>query len=408
MKVLHIVSGNLEEGAARGALNLHLALMQNGIKSALLIDGIIGDKHLDFQKNQSRPRYIRAQLTRRINHLPTLFYRARQKQKFTNVIVGKKLSKDRRIGKYDVLHFHWVDSAAFDFKDLEEISQPIVWTLRDMWPFTGGCHYTYQCKGYLDNCGSCPQLSSNKALDLSLSNIKTKILVKKSIKYVAVSNWLKQRALESSVMKLQNIDVIYNGVDTEVFYPEEEKSIRERFQIQENKLIVLVGAIDLIDKYKGLEILIKALSMIEMDFVVLSFGKTPIESKLGGHIKVYDLGYLRDPHDLAKVYNTADLFVSASISEAFGKTVAESLACGTPVVCFSDTGSAEIVIDGKTGAIARNGDVKNLAECIASQLKSGKIQEKSQDCRSSILQKFDSADVANKYLEIYRDLTSQG
>ena len=273
-----------------------------------------------------------------------------------------------------------------------------------MWVFTGGCHYTYECKKYKEKCGSCPQLSSKKIVDISSSNITRKSSVEKEITYVAVSNWLKQRALESSVLKNQEIRVIHNGVDTDIFSPKKEESIRSKLRIEKDTLIVLVGALDLNDKYKGLDLLVQALSTTEVKFVVLSFGKSKIADKFDDQIQVFDMGYFSDPREMAKLYNSADLFVSASINEAFGKTVTESLACGTPVVCFSQTGSAEIVIDGKTGAIAKNASVESLAKSITGELLSGKTKEKIEACRTSILDSFQNSEMALKYVQIYREI----
>jgi glycosyltransferase involved in cell wall biosynthesis len=404
MKILHIVSGDLQEGAARGAVSLHFALTELGVTSALLVDGILGDHPSHFGSNRHKISRLRAKMIRRVNRIPTSFYGRNKEQAFTNNVIGRKLSKNKQINNFDILHFHWVDSAAFDYRDLEDISHPIVWTLRDMWVFTGGCHYTYECTKYIEKCGLCPQLSSEKVIDLSSSNIMRKSSVEKQITYVAVSNWLKQRALESSVLKDQEINVVHNGVDTDIFFPKKEESIRKKLRIEKDTPIVLVGALDLNDKYKGLDLLVQALSTIGVHFAVLSFGKSKIADKFDSQIQVFDMGYFSDPCEMAKLYNSADLFVSASINEAFGKTVTESLACGTPVVCFSQTGSAEIVIDGKTGAIAKNASVESLAKCITSQLLAGKTKEKIEACRTSILNHFQNSEMAHKYLQIYREI----
>jgi hypothetical protein len=64
---------------------------------------------------------------------------------------------------------------------LPKIRKPIVWTFRDMWPMTGGCHYTLSCNNYKKTCGNCPQLNSNEKHDLSYFSQKKKIKIVKKI-----------------------------------------------------------------------------------------------------------------------------------------------------------------------------------------------------------------------------------
>jgi glycosyltransferase involved in cell wall biosynthesis len=65
------------------------------------------------------------------------------------------------------------------------------------------------------------------------------------------------------------------------------------------------------------------------------------------------LGFLHNDVALRLAYSSADVFVAPSIQEAFGKTLVESLACKTPVVCFDATGPASIVEHKVSGYKAR-------------------------------------------------------
>ena len=50
---------------------------------------------------------------------------------------------------------------------IKKIKAPIIWSLQDMWPFTGGCHFNEGCFRYEINCGNCKVLSSKHEHDLS-------------------------------------------------------------------------------------------------------------------------------------------------------------------------------------------------------------------------------------------------
>lgn len=67
----------------------------------------------------------------------------------------------------DVLHLNWMGGGFLDVGNIADFDRPIVWTLHDMWPFTGGCHYTADCDGFESSCGSCPSLNSSRTFDLS-------------------------------------------------------------------------------------------------------------------------------------------------------------------------------------------------------------------------------------------------
>ena len=134
---------------------------------------------------------IRSQL----NNLPMLFYKNRKKIIFSTGFVGFNFTKTKEYKEADIIHLHWINGGFVSVKDLSKIDKPIVWTMRDMWPFTGGCHYSLECDKYKIGCGNCPQLNSNKSFDLTkyVLNRKKKYLLK-SMKIVGISHWLSDEA----------------------------------------------------------------------------------------------------------------------------------------------------------------------------------------------------------------------
>jgi len=170
MKVLHLVAGNLTGGAARGAYFLHKAQRELGIESILVTNSPITNKDQTvISLASSTPARIRNGIISRLGRLPTYLYTKRLSRMFNTGIGGYDITKLPEYQEADIVHLHWINGLV-SMWNLRKIKKPIVWTLRDMWPLTGGCHYSMDCDRYKVGCGYCPQLQSRHLLDLSKSN----------------------------------------------------------------------------------------------------------------------------------------------------------------------------------------------------------------------------------------------
>ena len=103
------------------------------------------------------------------------------------------------------------------------------------------------------------------------------------------------------------------------------------------------------------------------------------------------------------IYSAADVFVAPSITEAFGKTIAEAMACGTPAVSFDATGPKDIIDHEQNGYLARPFDASDLAKGISWVLQSDNCLL-SDNARKKIATTFDSRVVAARYKELYEEL----
>ena len=80
---------------------------------------------------------------------------------------GINFTKTKEYQEFDIIHLHWINGGFVNIKHLAKVDKPIVWTMRDMWPMTGGCHYSMKCEKYKTGCGNCEQLKSNSGYDRS-------------------------------------------------------------------------------------------------------------------------------------------------------------------------------------------------------------------------------------------------
>jgi glycosyltransferase involved in cell wall biosynthesis len=165
----------------------------------------------------------------------------------------------------DIINLHWTCKGFLKIETLAKFTQPIVWTLHDMWAFTGGCHYSESCDLYTKSCGSCPQLQSNREQDLSrwVWNRKAKSWKSLNLTIVSPSNWLAECARSSFLFQNNRVEVIPNGLDTQIYQPIERHLARARLKLPQDKLLILFGAMSSTsDRRKGFHLLQSALQKL--------------------------------------------------------------------------------------------------------------------------------------------------
>ncbi len=407
MNILHIVAGDLNQGAAKGSLILHKALLKQGINSHLLTNSKINKNNSNIHTmNKTFKDFLKLKLTEKIDFYPTKFFNINNSF-FSTGIFGTNIFKTDEYKKADIIHLHWINGGFININILKKINKPIVWTLRDMWAFTGGCHYAIDCHKYISCCEECPLLSDKKIkFDLSkfIFNRKRKYYPK-NMNIIAISPWLRDIANKSTLLKDSQINYIWNNIDTNDFFPIKKQNSRNCLGIKTKKKIILVGSTNLDDKYKGFNKFINALKYLDKsEYYLIFFGKSQekLLDSLGFEFKSF--GYLHDILSLRLLYNAADVFVAPSILEAFGKTIAESLACGTPVVCFNSSGPKDMIqhkVDGYLAKIDKKNDLANGIRWVTTNsdyhFLSKKAIEKAQNL-------FDSNETAKKYIKLYNKL----
>jgi len=294
---------------------------------------------------------------------------------------------------------------------LSKIDKPIVWTMRDMWPLTGGCHYAMDCEQYRTGCGKCPQLGSQSKYDLSRLVVSNKRrYLNKRMRLIGISEWLSSCAKDSFVFSGFKVDTIANNIDTNQFFPVNRTNAREILGLPSNKKIILVGANNITDFYKGYDLFVESIKSLDLsDIHIVIFGNTNMQvlEKLGAQHT--SLGYLADTNSLRLAYSAADVFVAPSRMEAFGKTLVESMACGTPVVCFDATGPKDIVTHQITGYKAKPFDPADLAAGIrwVVDLQQDEFGQLCSQARQRATDVFGSHVAADQYKKLYLELLDE-
>ncbi|TXE02132.1 glycosyltransferase family 4 protein [Algoriphagus aquimarinus] len=406
LKILHIVAGNLNGGAAKGAYWQHQGLLEIGVNSRILINS------RDALKDESvlsiitgKKALVKQVINTQLDLLPLKLYPNYQGGNFSVGIIGHDITTHEWYKWADVINLHWINGGFISIKGIAKINKPIVWTIRDMWPFTGGCHYSLGCENYKTGCGSCIQLGSEKGNDLSNRiNISKQKKFPKSMKLVGISNWISQQARESSVFKNFDIRTIFNNIKCSDFYPIDKKFAREVLGLPINKKIILIGAQNINDFYKGFDKYLGAIKLLDKEKYFLTFFgdfDDSLVENFGFDYKKF--GFLNDLISLRLLYSSADVFVAPSIMDAFGKTIAESMACGTPVVCFDSTGPKDIVDHKINGYKAKPYKIEDLKEGILWVLNNEDNSQLSLNAKNKIQSTFDFKVIASQYVKLYEE-----
>lgn len=412
MKILHLNSTDKVGGAALGAYSVHKGLLNLDINSKMLVQTKISNEE-EIIGADNCLELIAGFLKRRLDKLPTFFYPGRQTATYYPAIMPTIIYPKIKKINPDIINLHWICGGFLDIESLAKFNKPIIWTLRDMWAFTGGCHFSENCNKYTNSCGSCPILGSSNENDLTKSVWKRKNKTYKNLNLtvVTLSSWLADCAKSSSLFKNTRIEVIPNGFDFSVFKPLDKISARNEFSLPADKNLILFGAVNsLKDPRKGFQYLIPALqklyeenSLNNTELVV--FGASEPDKSIDLKYKANYVGYIKDPNKLAKLYSAADVMIVPSTQESFGKTAAEAMACGTPVAAFDTSGLKDIISHKISGYLATPYEINDLADGIKWILEdANRYKNLSFKAENKIKRDFDIKNVVKKYENLYREI----
>lgn len=410
MKILIVNTYDTLGGAARAAYRLHKALLSKEIDSHMLVQSKFSDDFTVEAYTKSVFQNVWMKVRTILDTLPVRFYKNRTKTLFSPSWIGfNNIVNQINAINPDVVHLHWISNGMIKIEDLVRIKAPIVWTLHDNWSFTGGCHIMWECDKYKKNCGTCPRLGSTKEKDLSRSifNRKRKTYAKlPKMVVVGLSKWITDCTKQSSLLKNHYIVNIPNPIDTNIFKPMDKKQARTLWNLPSDKKLILFGAMSATsDINKGFKELIESLDLLNdqnIEFVI--FGSSEPKQKQPFKMKTHYLGHLNDDVSLVSLYSAVDLMVVPSLQETLPQTASEAMACGAPVVAFGHTGLLDIVEHKKTGYLAEPFQKNDLAFGIEWVLNTNNYNYLSINGREKIVNEFESAFIASRYVELYNNI----
>jgi len=397
MRIAHFFSGNPATGAASGAMNLCKGLIKENVNIEIYNDKFdfkIRNKEISYKKNYKK---IITSFINNINDRKKFFI-SKKKIKFSNGFTGSTPIPVSEINKFDLIHLHWINNGFFNLEKINNINVPIVWTIRDMWPFTGGCHYTLGCKKFYNECNLCPSINNLFFKDdsiLNLFNKKISIFKNQNIHLVGISKWIETEIKNSLIFKNNKIHQIYNCIDDDLFFPEKLSKARENLKLPQNKFIVLIGSQKLNDKLKNNEKIFELINNKNFkDFYFITFG-----SKFRSFKNLKNFGFINDKNILRQIYSAANIFISFAKQEAFGKTIVESIMCNTPVISPDNVSSKEIISHKENGYLVVDNNYPDAINWIYQHL-----NKNIKDIKFLKSKKFTLKEISSQYIKLYSDI----
>lgn len=409
MKVLVVNTYDISGGAARAAYRLHQALQSEGVESYMLVQSKKSDDHtiIGPETTIQKKLYLRRPI---LDSFPLRLYKNRTRTLFSPAWLPFSGMVDRiNASDADIVHLHWIAAGMIRIEDIAKIKKPIVWSLHDMWAFTGGCHYDEECSKYKYECCSCPVLGSKKVNDLSRSVFARKQQTFGKINnltIVGLSHWLVDCASQSSLFANTRVVNLPNPIDTTKFMPVNKVQARMTLNLPADKKLVLYGAMSATsDPRKGYIELVKALGTLQNsgDTELLVFGSSRPDNELQCGFETHYLGHV-DDDSLHLLYCAADVMVVPSLQENLSNAIMESLACGTPVVSFNIGGNRDLIDHKQNGYLAEPFIATDLAEGIRWVINSPNYEALSKNAREKVLRCFESKVVAKRYIELYKSV----
>lgn len=410
--VLHIAT-SAEGGAGIAAVRLHQALRAAGVNSRVAVaDGRKAGEDIVNPSIPTRRPNLGGRLAARMIKLERRLSSKNVSHKLAYFSDDRVPGPDRLFGRpqADILNLHWVANFLDYRKFFPSVrkGQPVVWTLHDMAPMTGGCHYAMECSRFTRACGACPLLGSKSERDLTHRIHRRKSaalegLIPESTRIVAPSRWLADEARRSSLLRRFDVDVIQNGIDVETFAPRDRSIARDVLGLPQESSVVLFAADNMTDYRKGMDLLLSALEGLS------AIRPVALAAIGGGAATLPDgsiaIGRIENPRLMSFLYSAADIFVLPTRADNLPNVLVEAMACGTPCVSFRIGGVPDIVRHGETGLLAEPDDVSSLRQCLLTLLQDYEMRSRmSRACREIAVKEYSDTLVARRYVALYEEL----
>ena len=376
MKVVHLNTHDVLGGAARSAWRLHEGLRRIGVDSRMLVR----TKHGTSETVQSVDDGTMAAWHEKIA-TPWLQRRLPPDSPwFTVGCMDRDISAHPWVREADVIHLHWVAEwlSATAIAQLAALRKPLVWTFHDLWPVTCGNHFAG------NNTPVDEQWQTGESLPEPLNAIgrreferKLLMLAGQPVQVIVPSKWTGEMAKRSRIGGHWPVHQVTNSIETDIFSPSNMQAARERWQLPQDKVLLLFGCASIMERRKGFHKLVEALQLAsppaDRAELVLFGADRPDITKIA--LQVHHVGSVGDDKAMAALFASADAYLCPTLEDTVPNTVIESLCCGTPVIGFATGGVPDFVTDGRNGLLAPCGDVPALATCINRFLLDGAFRD---------------------------------
>lgn len=421
MKVLHVNTSDHAGGAAIAALRIIRAQRKQGIDAVLLCrDRQLPTDRTDIVALPHSP-WLKAKF---VLERGEIFLRNRLSREGLFSVDAARLGNDitrlKIFKEADVVHLHWTNQAMLSLVDLQRIllsGKRVVWTMHDMWPFTGICHHASTCNRWRTGCGRCPMLRFPQDKDLSYTTFKRKerVYALSQMTFVGCSYWLSTLAQQAPLLRGHRVVHIPNPIDTAHFTPVDadhsltKSELRRQLGLPKDKKLIFFTAFKVTDSGKGIDYLIEAASILKREhpeeadkFAIVLAGKESDTLTSAFSLPVYPMGYVGSEEKMISLYRACDVLAMPTLMDNLPNTVVEAMACGLPCVAFAVGGLPEMIDTCINGYIAAPQNSLDLACGLLYVLAPKNHAALCKGAREKAVSEYAEKTVSEKYLEFYQ------
>lgn len=407
MRILHFSTYDIRGGAAQAAFDLHRNLRETGHASRMVV------RH----KNSMDPDVLEVRTTRwrwRCERLRKCAQKIWRNEKSTaglfnfddSILFGPVQLCCVPKGAIDVVCVHLCDEL-LTTRGMHGVGEyygvPLVITLMDQEPITGGCHYSMGCNGYTRCCGNCPQLEPSCPRDASrrVWERKKRCLSGLSVTVRTGSRTSAGRVRDSSLFRDKPVRVLPGPINEEVFRPFDKMVARDLLGVPQDKTVVVFGASMLDDPRKGMHLFHESLGILNdmlarrgangkvRGICLLGVGHGGRDIGAGLPFQRVFLEPFKDELALALVYQAGDVFVNASLQDEGPVMLAQAMMCGLPPVSFRTDLAVDILVTGQNGFLCERNSAEELSRGLSYALDCPEWDKMREQCHTDALSVFD-------------------
>ena len=270
----------------------------------------------------------------------------------------------------DIIHLHNLHGYYINidllFSCLKQLNKPVVWTLHDVWPFTGHSAYcdAVGCSKWKNGCENCPQMKvyPKSYVDRSKRNWERKRNIfcgVTNLTIVTPSKWLAE-LVEDSFLNEYPVKVINNGIDTGKFH-KVNTHLRSDLRLQRKKILLSVATVW--NDLKGLSDFERLADLLGENYKIILVGGMTNSQEKELPESILHIRRTQDVNEMVELYNTADIYLNLTYCDTYPTVNLEAASCGTPVITYAVGGSTESA-EMFGGISVRRGDVEAVAHAV--------------------------------------------
>ena len=370
MRVLHISTYAGSTGAGRAAHNVHRALQRHGFDSRMLVaSSSVQEPEITELTDGSRMRW---RLAQRADRAVWNLQRSSNTTWRSPACFGVDLRKEIDRIDPDVINLHWVTNGFMTIEAIGKLDRPVVWSLYDMWPFSGSEHYGSSTTRMRDGYQRVNRPVGDSLLDIDRWCWQRKVRSWRAPReIIAASTWSLDMARASALLGEWPMTQIPHAVDERVFTLGDARKARRRWGLEPDMpVIAFIASAGLGDHRKGGDVLLQALDRLQasaIDFQILIVGPRTANVPAGSAHTMW-VPVIENDTDLQDIYSAATVLAVPSRQDTMPLVALEAQMCGVPVVASDVGGLADAVDPGVSGALVPAEDPEALADALGQAL----------------------------------------